>query len=78
MNKDFYSTNEYRKLQSEKTRLAWQLGLHDGIRARIEERKCKRKDCSNLQKLLERRQVKDNYLKLQEDFSPFIKNWEFS
>ena len=47
----FYFDDKYRKLQAEKTRMAWQLGLHDGKRARVEERKCKKVDCSNLFKI---------------------------
>jgi len=31
--------------------MAWQLGLHDGKRARVEERKCKKVDCNNLFKV---------------------------
>ena len=31
--------------------MAWQLGLHEGKRARVEERKCKKIDCNNLFKV---------------------------
>src|SRR3989344_9605562 len=47
----FYFDDKYRKLQAEKTRMAWQLGLHEGKRARVEERKCKKIDCNNLFKV---------------------------
>ena len=34
----FYDSLEYKKKQAEKTKLSWDLGLHDSKRAKIEPR----------------------------------------
>ena len=44
----FYDTTEYRRLQSRKTKSAWQRGIHNSKRLPLEERRCKRKNCLNI------------------------------
>lgn len=57
MRHSFYDSIEYKKAQSEKSKLAWKRGLHNDIISPLEKRRCKRKDCSNTFK------VKPYYLK---------------
>ena len=48
MRYNFYDSLEYKKKQAEKTKLSWSLGLHDNKRAKIEPRRCKRKNCGKI------------------------------
>ena len=40
-----YTSEEYRRIQAEKTRISWLLGLHNHQRTTLIERKCKRREC---------------------------------
>lgn len=44
----FYDSVEYKKTQSERTKQAWRAGYFENQCAKIEDRKCKRRDCNNI------------------------------